>query len=75
MNDNDIKNCIFWTAQEVVYIFFHGKYNYQGVLRLTLQGKLPAIKVGKGYLYRKSELEHWADINFSTPAWSKIKTQ
>lgn len=47
------------TAQEVAAKFFEGKISYQKVLRLTRSGKLPAVKLGKGYVYRRSVLETW----------------
>ena len=63
----------FMNARQVASDFFHGSCNYQKVLRLTRKGILPAVKLGKSYLYRRNDLEHWAIINFSKPAWSKIK--
>ncbi|WP_427112718.1 helix-turn-helix domain-containing protein [Megasphaera sueciensis] len=70
---DELKKTEFLTAAEVVTDFFNGKFHYQSVLRMTRQGKLPAVKIGKGYLYRRSELEKWAENNFATPCWSKIK--
>ena len=63
----------FMTAKQVAIDFFEGECNYQKVLRLTRKGYLPAVKLGKSYLFRRAELEHWADENFSKPAWAKIK--
>ena len=63
----------FLTAQEVASTFFEGKVNYMKVLRLTRKGVIPAIKLGKSYLYKQDELEAWAGKNFSTVAWAKIK--
>ena len=34
---------------------------------------IPAMKMGKSYLYRKTELEKWAELNFSRPAYAKAK--
>lgn len=63
----------FLTAKQVAIDFFNGECNYQKVLRLTRTGYLPAVKLGKSYLFRRSELEHWSDINFNKPAWAKMK--
>jgi hypothetical protein len=73
MNDLDEKEDKFYTAQEVVENFFKGRIKYQGVLRMTRMGKIPAKKIGKSYLYSKVVLEEWVKNNFSTPQWSKIK--
>jgi hypothetical protein len=63
----------FMTAREVADDFFAGKWNYQKVLRLARQGKLPGKKVGKSYLFERRSLEVWVQHNFSNPAWAKIK--
>lgn len=64
---------IFMNAKQVSAEFFNGEINYQKVLRMTRTGKLPGAKFGKSYLYLRNELEKWAEKNFSTPAWTKIK--
>ena len=64
---------VFMTAKQVASDFFNGECNYQKVLRLTRKGQLPAVKLGKSYLFKRSELERWAAENFSKPAWRKIK--
>ena len=64
---------VFMTAKQVAKDFFKGECNYQKVLRLTRKGYLPAVKLGKSYLFKRSELERWATENFSKPAWRKIK--
>ena len=64
---------VFYTATQVSQAFFHGRVSYQNVLSLTRQGKLPAIKRGKSYLYERHALEEWVKTNFGTPAWSGIK--
>ena len=63
----------FMTAKEVAEEFFNGTCSYHKVLRLTRIGTLPAMKMGKSYLYRKAELENWAESNFSRPAYAKTK--
>ena len=63
----------FMTAKEVAEKFFNGECSYHKVLRLTRTGVLPAMKMGKSYLYRKAELEKWAELNFSRPAYAKAK--
>lgn len=68
-----IENNKVLTAKQVAEEFFQGQFNYQGVLRLTREGKLPAIKIGKSYLFLQSELERWVEKNFNTPAWNAIK--
>ena len=64
---------VFMTAKQVARDFFKDECNYQKVLRLTRKGFLPAVKLGKSYLFKRSELERWAIENFSKPAWRKIK--
>ena len=44
----------FMTAKEVAEEFFNGTCSYHKVLRLTRIGTLPAMKMGKSYLYRKA---------------------
>ena len=63
----------FMTAKEVAVEFFNGECSYYKVLRLTRNGMIPAMKMGKSYLYRKTELEKWAELNFSRPAYAKAK--
>ena len=63
----------FLTAKEVAVEFFNNEWGYQKVLRLTRNGILPAVKMGKSYLYQRSQLRKWAEINFNSPAYSKIK--
>ena len=66
--------CEFLNTQQVADEFFNGAFDNQKVLRMVRNGILPAVKIGKGYVYRKEALEDWADKNFSCPAWSKIKS-
>lgn len=63
----------FMTAKQVSTDFFNGNCNYQKVLRLTRQGKLPAMRMGNSYLFSKQALENWVNQNFFKPYWSKIK--
>lgn len=63
----------FLTAKEVSEKFFCGKWNYQKVLRLAREGKLPGKKVGKSYLFEKNNLEIWVQKNFSNATWAKIR--
>lgn len=63
----------FMNAKEVACDFFNGECSYHKVLRLTRIGMLPAVKMGKSYLYSREELERWAEQNFSRPAYAKIK--
>ncbi len=60
----------FLTAKQVANNFFQGHFKYQCVLKMTREGKLPAVKQGKSYVYLLSELQKWVDKNFSTPAWA-----
>lgn len=59
----------FLNAKHVADSFFNGECSYYKVLRLTREGMLPAKKVGKSYLYKKEELEKWAENNFSSSAF------
>ena len=63
----------FLTAREVAEVFFNGGGSYHKVLRLTRQGVIPGMKLGKSYMYRREELEKWAELNFSRPAYAKPK--
>lgn len=71
--ETETMDIVFMTAKQVAKDFFNDECNYQKVLRLTRKGYLPAVKLGKSYLFKRSELERWASDNFSRPAWSKIK--
>ena len=62
----------FLNAKQVAAQYFNNECNYHKVLRLTRRGILPAKKVGKSYLYKRSELEKWAAKNFSQSAFSEI---
>lgn len=64
----------FLNAKLVAEKFFNGECSYYKVLRLTREGILPAKKVGKSYLYKKKELEKWAELNFSSSAFYEIET-
>ena len=72
-NEESTMDVVFMTAKQVAKDFFRGECSYQKVLRLTRKGYLPAVKLGKSYLFKRSELERWATENFSKPAWRKIK--
>ena len=65
----------FMTAKQVAEDFFHNQWSYQKVLRLTRNGILPAVKTGKSYLYQRTQLKRWADINFRSPAYTDIKLE
>lgn len=73
MNENNEEGEDLLTAEQVAKDFFKGKFKYHFILRMTREGSLPAIKAGKRYLYRKSDLETWVKLNFSTPANAEIK--
>lgn len=72
MEDNHKSNT-FLTAAEVADNFFQGKLKYQRVLKMTREGELPAIKIGRAYVYLLSELQIWVDQKFNKPAWSTRK--
>ena len=38
------------------------------ILRLTRTGQIPATKLGKLYLYKRSHLDEWASDQFNRPA-------
>lgn len=46
---------------------------YQKVLRMTRNGILLAIKIGKSYYYQRTQLQKLDDINFSRVACARIK--
>ncbi len=63
----------FLTATEVATEFFNGSCSYHKVLRLTRSGVLPAVKLGKSYMYSREALVKWAEVNFNRPAYAKMK--
>ena len=73
MDRKENKEKDFMTAKQVAIEFFNNEMGYQKVLRLTRNGKLPAVKIGKSYLYSRVQLIKWAEINFSKPACARIK--
>ena len=64
------ENNKFLTAREVANEFFQGKLHYQRVLKMTREGELPAVKIGRAYVYLLSELQVWTKKRFGTPAWT-----
>lgn len=62
----------FLTATEVANDYFCGKVTYKSVLKLTAEGMLPGVKIGKVYLYQRSALDFWRDRNFYTPPSGKL---
>lgn len=72
MSKEQIVKDRFLTAREVVEVFFEDKLKYSRVLKMTREGYLPAVKMGKSYVYSLKELEKWAEKNFSTPSWVKV---
>ena len=56
----------FLRAREVAENFFQGKISYIKVLKLTKEGILPGIKIGKNYFYTPEALTVWADRNGRT---------
>lgn len=67
------KRSVFMSAKEVSDHYFHGKVSYRNVLKMTQDGKLPAIRSGKHYVYFSDALEAWVKRNFFTPAQTPIK--
>ena len=74
MENKSISNR-FLTATEVANEFFQGKLNYQRVLKMTREGDLPAVKIGKAYVDLLSEWQAWVDKKFTKPAWSEKKVK
>lgn len=72
MNELEKKDKIL-TARQVAEDFFEGKVSYQAVLRLTRLGKLPCVKIGKSYIFVRSERLRWLLANASTSGWRKVK--
>ena len=62
-------------AKEVATDFFQGKIRYVDVLEMTKKGDLPAVKVGRRFLYLRSALEEWKNKNFYSPVWQKVKVK
>lgn len=49
----------FLTAKQVAHEYLNDVCSYHKVLRLTRLGKIPAIRLGKSYLYKRSHLDEW----------------
>ncbi len=62
-------------AKDVAAYFFEGKIRYVDVLKMTKKGDLPAVKVGRRFLYLRSALEEWRSKNFYSPVWQKVKVK
>lgn len=58
----------FLTAQQVAREYLNDVCSYHKILRLTREGQIPATKLGKSYLYKRSHLDKWATDQFSCPA-------
>lgn len=63
----------FMTAKDVAQHFFGGIIGYKRVLELTRNKGLPAVKMGRTYIYRWDDVDRWAQLNFSTPTWAKTR--
>lgn len=63
----------FLSAREVANVYFEGNISYKKILELTNQGKIPAVRAGKRYVYRLEDLDRWARLNFATPAQTELK--
>lgn len=57
----------FLTAQQVASEYLNDSCSYHKVLRLTRTGQIPATKLGKSYLYKRSKLDEWAANRFCCP--------
>jgi len=57
----------FLTAQQVAHEYLNDVCSYHKVLRLTRNGKIPATRLGKSYLYKRAILDEWAANQFSWP--------
>ena len=62
----------FLTAQQVAREYLNDVCSYHKILRLTREGEIPARKLGKSYIYRRSNLDEWATDQFSCPATNEI---
>lgn len=71
MTDNNV----YLKAKDVAADFFEGKVRYVDVLEMTKKGDLPAVKVGRRFLYLRSALEEWRNKNFYSPVWQKVKVK
>ena len=57
----------FLTARQVAHEYLNDVCSYHKVLRLTRNGKIPATRLGKSYLYKRSKLDAWAANQFRWP--------
>ena len=58
----------FLTAKQVALEYLNDVCSYHKVLRLTRDGKIPATRLGKSYLYKRSQLDVWAENQFCRSA-------
>lgn len=58
----------FLNARQVASEYLNDTCSYHKILRLTREGEIPATKLGKSYLYKRSHLDEWASDQFSRPA-------
>lgn len=63
----------YLTAEEVAQDYFCGKIGYKTVLRMTREGGLPGVRMGKHYLYQRTALDRWTSCNFSTPPQARLR--
>ena len=56
-------------------LYWYYKYGKIVYLEMTKKGDLPAVKVGRRFLYLRSALEEWKNKNFYSPVWQKVKVK
>ncbi len=59
-------------ARQVSEIYFKKAISYKAILKMSQEGKLPCLHIGRRYKYRVSDLDEWCERNFKTPVWKKI---
>ena len=57
----------FLTARQVSDEYFNCVCSYHKILKMAKEGTLPAKKLGKSYLFKRSELDVWAADQFGSP--------
>lgn len=58
----------FLNARQVASEYLNDTCSYHKILQLTREGQIPATKLGKSYLYKRSHLDDWARTQFRWPA-------
>lgn len=60
------------SSKQAVEEIFEGKITYQTFLLYVRSGKIPGQKIGRSYLFSKTQLNRWKEVNFATATKSRV---